>query len=488
MMIYDRPARHAVGQNSGTDGVMPSAARYGIALLVGLMAGGFVAGLGAQLADAQESPGEGASEKGTASDAEALQLFEERIMPIFRSPTPSSCVQCHLSAVDLKNYILPSHTETFFALREDGLVNVEKPLDSKILRLIQMGEEDQDRGARLIHARTRKAEYEAFAAWIVACCSDPALRDAPAPSTLPSVGATKPLEVVRHTRKSRLAESFDRNIFSQRMRCFPCHTPHELDPANPKHKVPIQRQAELVDKFGQKMNFFEKSAEATMAKLIRNSRRHADDAYPLINVEEPSKSLLILKPTSKLPQKLEDGTFAPPSSMDPVSHMGGLKMHVNDQSYKSFMLWLQDYADSVHGKYDTARDLPADNWIPTKRILRVREVPTSWGDQTVVQLFVHAAEGDGFSKEPIAFTQGTITPRRMVNGALFVIGRQSKPPLQPGRYLVRAYVDSQGLIHDEPTLLLGQESFVGEAVIDARWRLGFPQAENLSADQLKQTP
>ena len=34
-------------------------------------------------------------------------VFEQRIMPIFKSPNPSSCVQCHLAGVDIKNYILP---------------------------------------------------------------------------------------------------------------------------------------------------------------------------------------------------------------------------------------------------------------------------------------------------------------------------------------------------------------------------------------------
>lgn len=43
----------------------------------------------------------------------AKEVFEERILPIFKSEDPSSCVQCHLSGVDLKNYIRPTHEETF---------------------------------------------------------------------------------------------------------------------------------------------------------------------------------------------------------------------------------------------------------------------------------------------------------------------------------------------------------------------------------------
>ena len=63
-------------------------------------------------------------------------IFNERIVPIFRSPNPSSCVQCHLSSVDLKDYILPSHEKTFVSLRDQGLVDMKNPKDSKILKLI----------------------------------------------------------------------------------------------------------------------------------------------------------------------------------------------------------------------------------------------------------------------------------------------------------------------------------------------------------------
>ena len=91
-----------------------------------------------------------------------LQLFDERIRPIFQSEDPSSCVQCHLSSLDLKDYILPSHQQTFASLKAQGLIDLINPAESKILQLIQMGEKDQDQLAKLIHEKTRKAEYQAF--------------------------------------------------------------------------------------------------------------------------------------------------------------------------------------------------------------------------------------------------------------------------------------------------------------------------------------
>src|SRR5205823_5911469 len=70
------------------------------------------------------------------------KVFEERILPIFKSPDPSSCVRCHLAAVDLKSYILPSAKDTFLALRDQGLIDLDKPEESKILKLINRGAGD----------------------------------------------------------------------------------------------------------------------------------------------------------------------------------------------------------------------------------------------------------------------------------------------------------------------------------------------------------
>src|SRR5262249_52804765 len=119
-----------------------------------------------------------------ASSARAedpVKVFEQRIVPIFKSPNPSSWVQCHLAAVDLKDYILPSSTDTFLALRDQGLIDLDNPDNSKILKLINRGANDP-KTAGLIPAKQRQAEYDAFAAWIKACAADPALRNAPKPA------------------------------------------------------------------------------------------------------------------------------------------------------------------------------------------------------------------------------------------------------------------------------------------------------------------
>jgi len=436
-----------------------------------------------------------------AGDPAAQDLFEQRIMPIFRSPDPSSCVQCHLASVDLKQYILPSHEKTFLSLRDQGLIDLEQPEQSKILELIRMGEKDLDEVARLIHEKTRDAEYRAFAAWIKACCNESSLRALPALSKSERARPDVPDEVIRHGRKSRIVDSFVRNVWSQRMRCFPCHTPHEIDAANPRHQAAIKKQQEFAEQYPElieRLKIFRETPEETLQSLIEKSQQTPVGQFPLLNLANPKESLIVLKPMSKLPARDEAGQFAAPSSTDPVSHMGGLKMHPDDQSYKAIVAWVQDYANVVNGRYTSVADLPADNWHATQLVLRLTSAPEDWSVGTPVQLFVHAwdEQADSWGSEAVAFTQGTVTPKGMVNGALFLLGAEqpaptaAEPPtsLSRGRYLVKTYVDREGKLADDPALLLGQEEFVGQTELTKpRWREGFRFAQEVSAGKLRTT-
>lgn len=428
-----------------------------------------------------------ANETDADADTSAIELFNARIMPIFRSPKPSSCVQCHLAAVDLKNYIKPSHEETFISLRDQKLINVSVPKESKILKLIQMGEKDADKRAQLIHEQIRKAEFDAFVAWIEACCGDSDLVNRPAAEDFQPAAPVHSDVVIRHARKSRVLDSFERIVWSQRMRCFPCHTPHEIDPDNPQHQKPAERQRDLVKQFGQKVNLFQNTPEKTLQQWIVNSRIKSERHLPMLNLEDPRKSLLILKPTAKLPAKDDDGKFERPSSVEPISHMGGLKMHVNDQTYKALVSWIQDYANVVGNRYTSVDDLPADNWQPSLCVLRLQDCPESWPVGTPVQLFVHRwnNETDSWAPDAIAFTQGTVTPRRIVNGSLFTFATGTSTPqdataLKAGRYQVSVYVDQHHRIAADPTLMLDQRDVKGHVEVEAKWREGFKQAEMIS--------
>jgi hypothetical protein len=429
-----------------------------------------------------------------------IELFEDRILPIFKSPNPSSCVQCHLAAVDLKDYILPSQEKTFASLREQGLIDVANPEKSKILTLIRMGEKDLDKGARLIHEKTRAAEYEAFQDWIKACCNDPVLRKLPLAKAADRARPKRDDVVIRHARKSRVVESFAQKIWSQRMRCFPCHTPHELHEDNPKHRRPIEKMKNMAEAHGKKvakrMRIFRETPEATLEYLIEDSRNTPPGRLPLINLENPRQSLIVLKPASKLPRKIESGREKP-SYVEPVSHMGGLKMHVDDQSYKSFLSWIGDYANVVNNRYASVDELPTDNWYASKHVIMVRDAPKSWSDLARVQFFVFGWDkktGD-WQRDPVAFTQGSVTPRRRVAGALFLLNapaatdaKKSDPEsakLAPGRYLIKAYLDSRRLLAKDPTVMLGDDDFFGQTEIQARWGIGFRESEKIAGGLFK---
>ena len=101
-------------------------------------------------------------------------------------------------------------------------------------------------------------------------------------------------------------------------------------------------------------------------------------SFPCLTCKDPRQSLLVVKPMSKLPKKKADGKFESPSSTDPVSHMGGLKMHPDDQSYKSFVTWMQDYANVVENRYASVDELPADNWYASQMVLKVKAAPADW--------------------------------------------------------------------------------------------------------------
>jgi hypothetical protein len=109
---------------------------------------------------------------------------------------------------------------------------------------------------------------------------------------------------------------------------------------------------------------------------------------------------------------------------------------------------------------------------------------------------VHARgdHGDHWGETPIAFTQGTITPRRFAGGSLMLFRtpeseheidwNSSGVTLPPGQYLVKAYLDSSNRIVADPSTLPGDEDFQGQLAVTAQWNEGFQQAEIISAKQL----
>lgn len=387
------------------------------------------------------------------------EVFEKRLAPIFRSPTPSSCVQCHLAGVDLKNYIRPSHEETFVVLRDQGLIDLDNPEKSKILQLIQMGAEDKA-GAALIHQKNRTAEYEAFAVWIKGSAADPALRNLPATKDAPT---TRPVEVIRHARKDRLLDSFTNTIWALRFRCMSCHI--EGTPEN----------AKLVAKHGPRVAWFKKDGPAATLDFLLTSR--------LLDAKDPRQSLLLTKPLAE------------------VEHGGGKKMLVGDQGYRLFMAFLDDYAKIKNDAYRDAASLPVEA-IPTVRFgtniwIKASNTPPAWGDK-LMQADIYAKDAAGnWEPRPIATTDRvvwgkgqqwahTLTLLADPDSARAKAWRTGKVTLPRGTYLVKFFVDGatpeetkRGTPHLEPA---------GSIEATSAWPEGYGAMTVLDVRTVKKNP
>ena len=145
------------------------------------------------------------------------------------------------------------------------------------------------------------------------------------------------------------------------MRCFPCHTPNEIRPGQ---KVAKKKFDDFYEQYGDQMLIFKKTPMQTIRYLVEASQETQEGDLPLLNLEDPTKSLLILKPMAKVPPKGENDERVP-TYTEPVYHMGGLKIHKSDHSHKSMLNWIQDYAALTNGEYKSVDDLPEDNWFPT---------------------------------------------------------------------------------------------------------------------------
>lgn len=150
------------------------------------------------------------SRNATASSEE---IFRQRLLPIFSSPNPSSCTECHLTGVALKDYFRPSEAETFSALVNQGLVDLDNPKSSKILTFIERAPDNSS----LVQKKVRQKELDAFRDWIFAAVANPNLVDVK--TTDIRVGPKVSDEVIRHARKDRVLASFIDNVWTEVGRC-----------------------------------------------------------------------------------------------------------------------------------------------------------------------------------------------------------------------------------------------------------------------------
>jgi mono/diheme cytochrome c family protein len=372
---------------------------------------------------------------------DSLAIFQRRILPILSAKDASSCSECHLSGVDLKDYIRPTQDETFAALKGAGLIDLAKPDASKLLAFIARKPDKPS----LITDKVRQEEYKAFRAWIAAAVKDPAL--AKAKTTDGTIGPDLPEEVIRHAGKDRVLSSFLDNVWSEVARCAACHSP--------------DRNQQQVKKHGEHISLVKLGdPQATLDHL----REHE-----LLDLKSPEKSLFLLKPLNQ------------------VMHGGGQKMAFGDRTYQQFRGFIEDLAATEAGRYQSADQLPEpprEQSIATGIWLKITGVPAKF-DKLVLQADVYrwdertrswstqrCATGD----RPIAGDRqlwqqhlSLVAPRESERAAEL----RRKSSLPAGKYLVRIYVDQENKLEKEFPTTLGAAELVGEVEVTSSWPEGY---------------
>ncbi|PHS18366.1 MAG: hypothetical protein COA78_02555 [Blastopirellula sp.] len=375
----------------------------------------------------------------------ALDLFRTRISPILKSSNPSSCTECHLSGVDLKNYIGDTQEETFASLKEAGLIDMKHPDQSKLLTFIKRAPEKQTP----VSEKARNLEYEAFRAWIHAAVKDPKV--AAAKTETNQLGPTLPLEVIRHTRQDRVVGSFVENVWTEIGRCVSCHSAEmnrKMIGRNDNTKEDIDAISWVVPR----------NPAATLDKLYESGNIDTDDPYA---------SLMLTKPSG-----LSD-------------HGGGPKFAVGSRTDKNYRRFLKDYAAILNDEYQDAKELPEPSKqvaFITKQNLRIVDLPEKFG-RKLLRADIYRWQGDKWSETPWGTAENAIAGKRHMwqSYVLATAPRDSarakklKPetPLPGGRYLIKIYIDQEDKVKADRDYVLGPKEFYGQVEIKGPWKVGY---------------
>lgn len=252
----------------------------------------------------------------TACDDDAAQIYRDRIEPVLADDRPKSCNQCHLSGVDLSLFVRDTPCESMACLIDMDLVDLEEPKNSQILSWIERASPESD----LITEDVIQAEYDGFLEWIeqTASCPDSACSDAecgppPEGSTCeldpePSDAAEEQLDDCSDLAIEQL---FRDSVYAWRGRCFPCHFSDQ----------------EFADERAPRWLNVDGNCDAASLETLRTVV-----ASGYIDVDEPTQSLLLLKPLAE--------------NAGGVEHGGHDKFAgTSDAAYVSFLNFIEQYAE-----------------------------------------------------------------------------------------------------------------------------------------------
>lgn len=271
------------------------------------------------------------------SDAEGVALFERRIRPLLEPDRPASCQRCHLPGIDLNLAISgQDDCNRLACLSEQGLVDLDNPSGSKLLDWIARGH----RADAASTSALAKQEYEAVATWLDfgARCQVPTCKPSADPCGygIPALDMGGDLEMsvdvdmavdmtppppppplVRESygcEQPQLTAAFTDHIWPDRGRCQHCHA------AGPNGNMipgmPLVWMSARKDDVG---------AAQTVELIFEYKDR-------LLDLGEPSKSLLLLKPLDL--------------SLGGVTHSGGPKFtKADDETYWAMLSWIKLIAE-----------------------------------------------------------------------------------------------------------------------------------------------
>jgi hypothetical protein len=393
-------------------------------------------------------------------EVSANEIYRSRIRPLLESPDKSSCSECHLRGVELRDFLSADQAETFSELRARGWIDLENPDKSKLLEFISRSPEKPN---ELID-RVRKAEFAALKTWITAATKDPDLLKQPLQQ---DDDLQLPVEFIRHARNDHVLARFCEAIWSQLGRCASCHSP--------------DRNQRQVEKHGEQMTWIvPRDPAATLALLVERQ---------LIDLENPEQSELRTKPLIL------------------VEHGGGPKFSIGGHTDEQWQSFLKDYARIVRGEYSATSPLPTAierrSWLSEMQ-LKITDLPKAWrGRLLTVSLHPKSSNGD-WSDTPIAIADSPVNRRQLVWQHNFTVFQSTdkmdevtdwSKPLVPeevipvGKYQLRLRLGRLVVSEEfKPVLPNGEhdpKELVATGEIKAPWPLGYQPPKIVSFSTLR---
>ena len=162
----------------------------------------------------------------TCDEASRRREFQLRIEPLLAEGRTHTCSQCHLTGLDLTAYVRDTPCETFACLRQQNLVDVERPEESRVLSWIGRAQPD----SKLITTEVIEEEREALSEWITynsecATCDQVECPDAQSEDRCTPEWPQGELEEndPGDCSDDTLYQVFHEAVYVSRGRCSPCH-------------------------------------------------------------------------------------------------------------------------------------------------------------------------------------------------------------------------------------------------------------------------